>query len=155
MPEALSPREYQVFERLVRGKRIAEIAEELDISVLTARSYQKTMYKKLHVHRQVDLMDAFANLPGDSEPSHKLYRARLTEEELRLRRLCYKLYGQALRIGFIKRPERCSSDGCNCVIGIEGHHTNYNRPLDVVWLCSKHHDLVHHQQRLALYQIET
>ena len=29
-------------------------------------------------------------------------------------------------------------------VQVEGHHPDYSRPLDVVWLCRKHHNEVHH-----------
>lgn len=32
----------------------------------------------------------------------------------------------------------------------EAHHTDYSRPLDVVWLCDQHHKQVHAQHRQHL-----
>ena len=45
----------------------------------------------------------------------------------------------ALRVGRIKR-EPCNKCGD---VKSEAHHTNYNRPLDVVWLCTKCHHAEH------------
>lgn len=32
----------------------------------------------------------------------------------------------------------------------QGHHTDYSKPLDVVWLCSKHHHEIHRKYRNPL-----
>ncbi len=63
------------------------------------------------------------------------------------------------RVGFYKRPKikkhtnakvklqiaiqkgqiiQCKCGICNS-INAEGHHPDYNKPLEVIWLCGKHH----------------
>lgn len=45
----------------------------------------------------------------------------------------------AVRYGkLIKGP--CIKCGC---LDVEGHHPDYSRPLDVIWLCNKHHNEEH------------
>lgn len=48
--------------------------------------------------------------------------------------------GNAVRDGRIKRGA-CSV--CGSIIRIEGHHQDYRKPLDVVWVCRKHHLELH------------
>lgn len=50
-----------------------------------------------------------------------------------------KILGKAIRYGRIKR-EPCIVCGNP---KSEGHHENYRKPLDVIWLCHKHHMLRH------------
>lgn len=49
-----------------------------------------------------------------------------------------KAYNIAHRI---KGRQKCSITGCNN-IG-EKHHPDYDKPLEIVWLCSKHHKEEH------------
>jgi hypothetical protein len=30
----------------------------------------------------------------------------------------------------------------------QGHHFDYERPLDVIWVCDRHHDEIHFDGRL-------
>ena len=67
---------------------------------------------------------------------HKIYgrvlawRAKHPE-----RRRAHKLVEKAIRLGeIIRQPCRvCSNPKTHA------HHDDYSKPLDVVWLCSKHH----------------
>jgi hypothetical protein len=54
------------------------------------------------------------------------------------------LYNKALRDGTLSRGE-CVVCGTN--ERIHGHHPDYSRPLDVVWLCAKHHAEEHRRIR--------
>lgn len=43
------------------------------------------------------------------------------------------LLNSAVKRGEIQKPDRCSD--CRQVAKITGHHEDYSKPLDVVWLC--------------------
>ena len=58
----------------------------------------------------------------------------------------HDLLEQALRYGRISNPEKCSECGTNARFSdgrtsIQAHHDDYNKPLEVRWLCQQcHHD---------------
>ena len=43
----------------------------------------------------------------------------------------------AVKHGKLIKPDRCSE--CNQKRFLDGHHEDYDRPLDVLWLCKKCH----------------
>jgi hypothetical protein len=55
----------------------------------------------------------------------------------------------ALRSGKLKRPDICTRcklppfEGCV----IQGHHSDYSKPLDVIWLCSECHGREHARKK--------
>lgn len=51
----------------------------------------------------------------------------------------------AIRRGEIKRG-RCAVCGS---LRVDGHHADYSQPLQVIWLCRKHHQQLHAKQRGA------
>lgn len=44
-----------------------------------------------------------------------------------------------LKRGKIKKSN-CVICGCN---EVEAHHENYNKPLEVIWVCKNHHKMYH------------
>ena len=53
----------------------------------------------------------------------------------------YNKINFALRKGKIKRPEICSI--CGNAGFIMGHHYDYSKPLDVIWVCWICHNKIH------------
>lgn len=51
------------------------------------------------------------------------------------------MVNNAVRDGRLLRPDRCSH--CHTVGMVHGHHHDYSRPLDVVWLCVPCHRQLH------------
>jgi hypothetical protein len=54
------------------------------------------------------------------------------------KRHSHNALNQEVRMGRIKKPGHCSSCG-STEKRLEGHHLNYSKPLDVVWLCRDCH----------------
>lgn len=47
----------------------------------------------------------------------------------------------AVRDGKLTRPDSCESCGGNSKV--DGHHHDYSKPLDVMWLCKQCHIELH------------
>jgi hypothetical protein len=71
------------------------------------------------------------------------------------KRSAHIVVGNAVKRGdLIRKPcERCGK-----VKGVHGHHEDYSKPLEVIWLCKKHHGERHReineQQRAHLRTIQ-
>lgn len=50
-------------------------------------------------------------------------------------------YRTAVKNGTLVRPVVCSE--CEEEARIEGHHEDYDKPLDVIWVCNKCHNKLH------------
>jgi hypothetical protein len=62
---------------------------------------------------------------------------RMTEEQ-RKKDSCRSYAREYLKRGKLKK------EGCAvCGADAQMHHPDYDRPLDVVWLCKKHHQDIH------------
>lgn len=59
----------------------------------------------------------------------------------------HQKFSYAVRHGHLEKPTRCSMRKPDCGHTIHGHHEDYSKPLDVVWLCDRCHNEVHLRKR--------
>jgi hypothetical protein len=73
-------------------------------------------------------------------PSPQKNWANANREKLK----AHAVVRQALRNGSLKRGK------CWCgSLRVEAHHADYTNPLVVIWLCRRHHQRLHAEQRRA------
>jgi hypothetical protein len=58
------------------------------------------------------------------------------------------LVNKALMRGKLKRPDKCQRCGKKCKP--HAHHEDYEKPLEVIWLCAPCHKIHHEEKRCRL-----
>ena len=66
---------------------------------------------------------------------------RLPPEESARRQAARIMLSKAVKSGKIVRPSAC--EDCQKALPIQGHHSDYSKPYDVIWLCDVCHDRTH------------
>lgn len=107
------------------------------------RNYDRS--RANHPHR-VEMRIAYQTTPEGKEKialAKKAWRERNIE-----RRAAHQLAASALRSGKIQRQECwiCGEEA-------EMHHSAYDYPLAVSWLCTKHHAQLHKEHRQYLREL--
>lgn len=129
----LSPQEMKVGRLKAEGLKDKEISAKLEISVLTVRTYLKSIYLKMGVDNGAKLANKFraANVV--------VYKARNPNPKSRAR----LALTSAVHSGKIKRRpcEVCGDPKSH------GHHEDYSKPLEVKWLCRNHHQEIHNRDK--------
>lgn len=73
--------------------------------------------------------------------THAAYRRRikhLCRKEDNARKMVY----DHIRYGKLVKPDKCNVNS-DCTGRLEAHHDDYDKPLDVIWFCIKHHKEYH------------
>lgn len=89
------------------------------------RLYFREWYAKNGVNRAIDYQDAILEWQRKN-PEKKNAHVKLNN---------------AIRDGKVIKPISCQK--CNRNTRISGHHNDYSKPLEVIWLCSSCHKLLH------------
>lgn len=77
-----------------------------------------------------------AENPGWSTAKNARWKAKNREKYL-----AHKAVEYAVKVGRLVRGP-CEVDGCEGKS--HAHHDDYSKPLEVRWLCQKHHEKQHH-----------
>lgn len=72
------------------------------------------------------------------------YQRKLREERRELT-IAWQRVTKAISAGKLIRRGKC--ERCDSTSNIEGHHADYSKPLEVIWLCSKCHKLEHKKMK--------
>lgn len=67
---------------------------------------------------------------------------RPTKQSPREKKRAHYAVEMAIKKGLMARPSACSRCG-RTQFPIHGHHENYSKPLDVIWLCAPCHGEAH------------
>lgn len=104
------------------------------------RTYMRTYYHSLPLDERrrmfVEGRDAERVRAADRARHH----ARKHDPEYQEKRRAVQAVNSAVRDG---RMEREPCEVCGATERVEGHHDDYSLPLDVRWLCKRHHDAHH------------
>lgn len=58
----------------------------------------------------------------------------------------HSIVNEAIRTGKLVKPTKCSF--CNLEKKVQAHHEDYEKPLEITWLCSTCHSNLHKQKRI-------
>lgn len=80
--------------------------------------------------------------PTDKQKNKKYLYTKKYREENKIKYACHILVANALKTKKLVKPIECSECSGKDRI-IHGHHEDYMKPLDVIWLCNKCHKKRH------------
>ena len=123
-----------------------------------AKKYQRDYYNKNKERKKKQAIDNYYDNHEKRKKQKRDWAERNKEKLSEYRKRYAPLYrkrkqseqkarwtlGNAIRNGKIKRPNKCSICGKNGLI--HAHHDNYNKPLEVVWVCHQCHFKKHRRK---------
>ena len=133
-------------EREVRLKILLELVSNGHKFVLPRRTRhagetKENQSNRLRDYRRERRRRLFAE---DPEYRAKEQRWNKNRKPIKSHTAANQLVNRAVRNGELVKPDHCSECGCNSSERrIEGHHEDYSKPLEVVWLCTECHGKRH------------
>jgi hypothetical protein len=88
-------------------------------------------------------------LPKNRERYKRYYEKN--KHKMRPKHEAHKMVMFAVKLGFLKRSERCEE--CKIQAKTEGHHEDYKKPLEVLWLCKRCHRQKHLKYQKVKHEI--
>lgn len=98
--------------------------------------YEKERYKKPERKKSISISNIKYSKTEKGRISARV-RGRRSQLKYPNANKARSLFGNLVIAGKIIRPDRCEECGISCKP--DGHHDDYNKPLNVRWLCKKDH----------------
>jgi hypothetical protein len=114
-----------------------------DLSSEEKKQYHLKAYKKWRDSNKEKQYSYYKSWVKENRKKlNEWYRDYFSVDGNRLKRNARNELNNAILYGKIKR-KNCEVCGCD---ETQGHHENYNRPLDINWLCRSCHTELHKKQ---------
>ena len=120
----------------------ADVSRNYRANIAHYKEYEKR--RSLLPHR-VEAREKYAKTANGREAGNRGSKA--WADRNRIKRGASTLVGNAVRDGRIFKPNFCTNCG-NSPKRLHGHHEDYSKPLDVVWLCPGCHKQRHKEMVL-------
>ena len=112
-----------------------------------SKKYYEEKEEKLRINTRI----YYKKHSKESNARNRDYYRRTQKDRLDYRKKYYKkhlkkevanhIVSRAIESGILIRPNKCSK--CNCECKPDGHHEDYDKPLEVIWLCKSCHKKHH------------
>lgn len=110
--------------------------EQSEKGKVTRRRYERSEKGKATEARYLETDNGIQKTRKRNNKATRAYQLRNPE----MHRAHLALH-EAVRTARIVKPDRCSR--CDRPGPLQGHHHDYSKPLDVIWLCDSCHRLEH------------
>lgn len=122
----------------------ARVTNHRNANIDRVRAYDRSRANKPHrVKARKEYAEKIKKDPSARDKYNK--RSALWRQKNKLKRAAHIILGNAKKYGKIISPNECSKCRASCVP--DAHHEDYNKPLDVVWLCKPCHGARHAEIR--------
>ncbi len=98
------------------------------------------MCRKCNTEKQRDYRENGGGKEAEKKASRRAYQNHKHKWQARAK------VRYAVRTGKIDKPTKCEM--CGLMKNLQGHHEDYSKPLEVRWLCAKHHAELHRPKHL-------
>lgn len=101
----------------------------------TRLEYRKRRMNNIETHKRKDRNYYLRNRDKILKKRKKYNRENKNKTSARAK-VMYAVYS-----GKLRRPNKCSNCNIRCLP--DAHHKDYSKPLEVIWLCRRCHQIVH------------
>lgn len=118
------------------------ISETVNSKALAERIERRRRYLREWYRRDPERTKATCLRWKLRNPEKEAARSRAWAGRNPEKRAAHHALGYALHCGRITKG---SCEMCGVTQGVHAHHDDYSKPLEVRWLCARHHALIHHK----------